>query len=312
MSIPQFNDLFLPTLKQFGDKGNHTANEIASRLADALGLSEDDRNEMYPTGSGTVLTGRVSWVVRYLIHAGLLERTKKGVYAITERGLSLLAENPPSLSPQELESRYPEVNYSGPRTRAGGRSGKKSSAEPEAIKVDIGDATPDELLEASYRRLHTTLVNDVLESVNRTEPAQFEQLVIDLLLAMGYGGSFREAGQALGRSGDGGIDGIIKEDRLGLDVIYLQAKRWRENKVGRPEIQQFAGALQGRRAKKGVFITTSEFTNEAREFAKALDNKLILIDGRELADLMIEHGVGVTIRNTLHIKRLDTDYFEME
>ena len=189
---------------------------------------------------------------------------------------------------------------------------KKTDGADETIEETVDSVrTPEESLEGAYRTLRLDLSNDIVERVKSCSPAFFERLVVELLVKMGYGGTLQDAGQAIGKSGDGGIDGIIKEDRLGLDVIYLQAKRW-EGTVSRPELQKFAGALQGRRAKKGVFITTSDFTKEAREFAAAIDNKIILIDGDELAEIMIDFSVGVSPVNTYEIKRIDSDYFVEE
>jgi len=305
MAIPQFKEFILPTLKQYGDGEHHALSDTVERVADAMRIPTEDRNELLPSGKRTRLYDRVSWALTYLKQAKLLELVKRGVHRITTRGRDLLAENPEHLYPTDL-NRYPEF------VEFATRSNKPRQQEEQSTAADGGnDMTPEEALDASYQQLHESLISEIQEAVANTDPANFEQLVVDLLLAMGYGGSFREAGKAIGRSGDEGIDGIIKEDRLGLDVIYLQAKRWTNN-VGRPQIQQFAGALMGKKAKKGVFITTSEFSQEAQSYARSLDSKLILIDGRELANLMIEHGVGVSIRKTFHLKRIDTDYFEME
>jgi len=305
MAIPPFKEFILPALKLYADGEPHALKDTVVKIADILGLNEEERQELLPSGKRTRLYDRVSWALTYLKQAKLLDMIRRGVHRITARGSELLESDPPHLYQTDLRRFKEFIDFES-------RSSKEEENESIVIDEDEDEhLTPEEALDASYEQLHESLVSEIQEAVANTDPQQFEQLVVDLLLAMGYGGSFREAGKAIGRSGDEGIDGIIKEDRLGLDVIYLQAKRWSGN-VGRPQVHQFAGALLGKRAKKGVLITTSEFTREAREYTQGIDSKLILIDGRELANLMIEHGVGVSIRKTLHIKRIDTDYFEME
>jgi len=234
-----------------------------------------------------------------------LQSTRRGFFRISDRGLSLLSTNPISIDDRYLR-RYPEfVEFLSRKTRKRKTDELPTTANETSIE---NENTPEEALESSFQVIRNRLASEVLEQVKSCSPNFFERLVVDLLVAMGYGGMREAAGQAVGQSGDGGIDGIIKEDQLGLDVIYLQAKRW-EGNVSRPEIQKFAGALQGKRAKKGVFITTSDFTKEAREFAAGIDNKLILIDGLELAEYMIDFNVGTSTVNTYEIKRIDSDYF---
>lgn len=246
----------------------------------------------------------MGWANTHLKKATLLEAPRHGVFRITRRGRDLLAEGPERIDMSVLE-RFPEfIEFRSRRKRQ-----TPSREEPPA--PDTSPEPPEDALARAYRQLRDELESEILEQVGEASPAFFEQLVVDLLVKMGYGGSRQDAGRALGRSGDGGVDGIISEDRLGLDVIYLQAKRW-EAPVGRPEIQKFAGALQGKRAKKGVFITTSSFTREAEEYASIIDTRIILIDGSRLAKLMTEHGVGVSTVGTYEVKRVDSDYFSEE
>jgi restriction system protein len=224
-------------------------------------------------------------------------RPKRGFYKITDRGLNVLKKDPPKVDVTFL-NQFPEfIKFIHTKKEKKGSPGTESS-----------ETNPEEALESSYLALQQTLASDIIQSIKDCSPQFFERLVIDVLVRMGYGGSRKEAGQAVGRTGDGGIDGIIKEDKLGLDIIYIQAKRW-ENIVGRPEIQKFAGALQGQRARKGIFITTSDFTKDALDYVKNIDNKIILIDGQRLAELMIEHNVGVSSVASYEIKKIDSDYF---
>jgi restriction system protein len=304
MTIPTYEELMKPILEQCSDGRVYSLKDTVNNMAEYFSLTDEEVASTLPSGQQTYLHNRVSWAISYMVKAKLLDRPKRAHIKITDRGISELKNNDAQITREYLKKYDEFVAFINKDTT-------KTKASLDTVVQRDDEATPDEQLEISYQQLHESLVGEIQEAVANTEPAQFEQLVVDLLLAMGYGGSFREAGQAIGRSGDEGIDGIIKEDRLGLDVIYLQAKRWTNN-IGRPQIQQFAGALMGKKAKKGVFITTSAFSNEALAYAKSLDSKLILIDGRELANLMIEHGVGVSIRKTFHLKRIDTDYFEME
>ena len=235
-----------------------------------------------------------------MLKAGLLRRPRRGHYQITERGKEVLASNPREINVKFLDRFQEFVEF---RQRP-----EEQEVGIEAQAVQSGD-TPEEALELAYQTLKESLAADIIQVVKQCTPEFFEQLVVDVLVKMGYGGSRREAGQAVGKSGDGGIDGIIKEDRLGLDIIYIQAKRW-EGVVGRPEIQKFAGALQGNRARKGIFITTSTFTKDAKEYVSLIETKIVLIDGVRLADLMIEHNVGVATLASYDVKRIDSDYFE--
>jgi len=233
--------------------------------------------------------------------AGLIESVVRGKFKITQRGLVLLDKRPPKID-LALLGQFPEFLQF-----------FKGAPTPKAPteKSQTLEQTPQELLESSYQALHDQIATDLLDRVSKSTPRFFEKLVVDLLVAMGYGGSHADAGQAIGKSGDDGIDGIIKEDRLGLDAVYVQAKRWKGT-VGRPEVQSFAGSLEGHRARKGVFITTSQFSSEAREYVNRIEKKIILIDGDQLANLSLEFGIGVEPVTTYRVQRIDSDYFEEE
>jgi restriction system protein len=267
-----------------------------------MGIAEEDRAELLPSGTQSKFDNRVAWAKSYFVQAKVLESPSRGKLRITERGLELIAQNHDSITIETLEQ-YPEF-YEFRYTRKG-----KSSVPKDPPKQE--DETPEETLQKSYLSIRDDLASDLLQRIKNNSPAFFESLVVDLMIAMGYGGSRADAGESLGKSGDEGIDGIIKEDRLGLDLIYLQAKRW-EGTIGRPEIQKFVGALHGQRAKKGVFITTSSFSNEARKYVKTIDPKIVLVDGHDLAEMMMDFGLGVSIVANYEIKRVDMDYFESE
>jgi len=261
--------------------------------------------ELLPSGTQAVFKNRIGWAKTYLKQAKLLDSPKRGYMRITDRGLKVLAENPPAITVKYLEQFEEFLQF---------RARKRSKDEPTDTDHTSTSAeqTPQEALEAAYETMREELVSELLEQIKNSPPRLFEHLVVELLVKMGYGGSRKDAGQAIGRSGDEGIDGIIKEDRLGLDIIYVQAKRWGNTVVGRPEIHKFAGALQGQRARKGVFITTSAFSREARDFASMIDTKIVLIDGEELAQLLIDHNVAVTPVRSYEVKRVDSDYFAEE
>lgn len=301
MAIPDFQTIMLPLLKQLGDGEEHTNQETADVLAREFDLTDEERSQLLPSGSQTVFTNRVAWAKAHFKRAGLIEPTRRGVYRITDRGRDLLHQNPQRIDLKFLDQ------FPGHREF---RTSTRKAVEPQALPND-SEMTPEEHIAFGHQQIREELADQLLQKVKESPPEFFEQLVIDLLVAMGYGGSRQDAGRAVGRAGDGGIDGIIKEDRLGLDVIYVQAKRW-EEVVGRPEIQKFAGALQGQRARKGIFITTSDFSKEARDYAASIENKIILVSGEELAKLMIDHGVGVTEVASYIVKRIDSDYFGQE
>ena len=302
MVVPDYQSLMLPLLKYAGDGNEHRIRNAIEDLGEELGLSEEERKELLPSGQQAVFSNRVAWANTYLKKAGLLESRKKGYFVVTQKGLSALRENPALINVSFL-TRYEEFNEF--------RRRKKSEImELEKGETEAGQLDPRESLEISYQQLHNELVLEILYITKKCSASFFESIVIDVLTKMGYGGSRTDAGKAVGKSHDGGIDGIIKEDRLGLDVIYIQAKRW-EGTVTRPEIQKFAGALIGKKAKKGVFITTSNFSREASEYAEFTGN-IVLVDGEMFAKLMIEYDAGVSKVKSYDVKKIDTDYFEGE
>ena len=300
--IPDFQSLMRPLLEHMSDDMDHENAETLETMVARFDLTPEERAELLPSGKQPVFVNRLAWAKSHLKGAGLIESPRRAVYRITPAGQDFLkrANSPVNMKTLEQFESYREY-------RGGGRT---DAGRADDVVQGPGDAdlTPEELLERGYTLLRTQLASEILQTTKRCPPEFFERLVVEVLVAMGYGGSRADAGRAVGHSGDGGIDGIIKEDKLGLDTIYIQAKRW-EGTVGRPEIQKFAGALQGVRARKGIFITTSSFSGEAEQYAKHIDNKIVLIDGPQLAALMIDHGVGVTATQTYQIKRLDSDYF---
>lgn len=305
MPIPDYQTLMLPLLQLAGDGAEHTTRESIERLAATFALTDEERAEMLPSGTAPLFDNRVGWAKSYLKQAGLIVAPRRGVFAISPAGQALLERRISKIDATVLEA-YPEFRAFRSRRRdSDSANPSERDRDPELNSTE----TPEDVLASAYGKLRKTLENELLDSIKESSPAFFERLVVDLLVKMGYGGSRSDAGKALGKSGDGGIDGIIKEDRLGLDAIYLQAKRW-EGTVGRPEIQKFAGALQGQRANKGVFITTSSFTREAIEYAQIINTKIVLIDGNYLTSLMIDHNVGVSTAGTYEIKRIDSDYFD--
>jgi len=301
MPIPDYQACMLPLLRYAGDGGEHQLKDAISALADEFSLTDDERNEFLPSGQQPVFTNRVGWARTYLKKAGLLSSPRRGYFKITERGTDVLSENPNEINQKYLE-RFPEfVEFKSIRRD------KSEDNGSDTLEFALGQ-TPHEALESAYERLRSELASEILSSIRGCDPTLFEKIVVELLVKMGYGGSRKDAGRAIGRSGDEGIDGIIKEDHLGLDNIYIQAKRW-EATISRPEIQKFAGALQGQRARKGIFITTSDFTKEALDFVSRIDSKIILIDGATLAKLMIDFGVGVNPVATYQVQKIDSDYF---
>lgn len=312
MAIPDYQTAMLPLLRLAADGTEHRFRDSVEQLATEFKLTDDERGEMLPSGTAPLFDNRVGWARTYLKQAGLLQSPKRGVLRITDRGRALLAKNPARIGVEDLDQ-YEEFRAF--RTR---RRDTQQEAAPGQQHLPIEqpepvgeEQTPEDLFASAYRRMRKNLELELLEQTKSATPAFFERLVIDLLVSMGYGGSRRDAGRAIGKSGDGGIDGIIKEDKLGLDAIYVQAKRW-EGTVGRPEIQKFAGALQGHRANKCVFLTTSAYTREAIEYANIINTKIILIDGETLAALMVDHNVGVSTVGMYELKKVNTDYFEGE
>jgi len=301
MAIPDYQSIMLPLLKYAADGRDHPIREAIDALADEFNLTEQERREPLPSGQQAIFDNRVAWARTYMKKAGLLEAPRRGHIRITKRGMDVISQGPVHIDVNLLEQ-FPEFiefrTLRHPKSEPGGQA-------PDLVR------TPEELLETAYQNLRETVADNLLQQIKTSRPALFERIVVELLVSMGYGGSLKDAGQAIGKSGDEGIDGIIKEDRLGLDIIYVQAKRW-EGTVGRPEIQKFAGALQGQRARKGIFITSSDFTRDAYEYASRIETKIVLIDGQQLAQHMIDHNIGVTPVSTYEIKRIDTDYFTEE
>lgn len=295
----------LPLLVHLIDGKEHSNQETLKDLAEHFQLSDDELAQRLPSGLQTIFTNRIAWAKSHLKAAGLIESPRRGYYKIRPRGLEVLKTNSARVDLRVL-NQFPE--YVEFRTPKNGVDGAKADAIPQNAP-ETDKWTPEDHLEYGYLRIREQLAIDLLAKVKDGSPAFFEKLVVELLLAMGYGGSRQDAGRTVGRAGDGGIDGVINEDRLGLDVIYVQAKRW-EGTVGRPEIQKFAGALQGQRAKKGIFITTSDFTRDANDYAAMIDSRIVLINGTRLCNLMIDHGIGVTRATSYEVKRFDSDYFE--
>jgi restriction system protein len=303
MAVPDFQTVMLPLLLLMGDGAEHGLAEVFETLGDRLGLSPEDKKELLPSESDVKFDNRVRWAAFYLRKAGLLERTGRGKIRITERGQQVLKTKPGRIDVKFLKQFSEFLEFQ--------QGTKKADSEDVDTASEETQATPEETLEASYVNLRRTLAEELIDRVKKCPPKFFEKLVVDLLVSMGYGGSRKDAGQAVGQSGDDGIDGIIKEDKLGLDVVYLQAKRW-EATVGRPVVQAFAGSLEGQRARKGVLITTSQFSQEAKEYVSRIEKKIILIGGEELAQLMIDHGIGVTEVRTYSLRKMDLDYFGEE
>ncbi len=303
MAIPDYQTCMLPLLEFLDDQNEHSLREAIDHLAIKFKLTEDELKQLLPSGQQAIFNNRVAWARTYLKQAGLLEPTRRGYFRITLRGLEVLKQKPEKINVKFLEQ-FKEFREFRQRKR-------KPKDEIAENNKDEYKKTPAEALEAAYEDLRNDLARELLQQIKKCPPSLFEKIVVELLVKMGYGGSRKDAGRAIGKSGDEGIDGIIKEDKLGLDIIYIQAKRW-ENTVSRPEIQKFAGALQGQRARKGIFITTSSFSKEAIEYVTKIDTKIILIDGDQLAKYMIDYNVGVSSVAKYEVKKMDLDYFTDE
>lgn len=302
MAIPDFQSIMLPLLKLAGDGKEHTLRQAIEALAHEFGLSAEERRQLLPSGRQPTFDNRVGWARTFMAKAGLLQSPRRARFQITDRGLAVLNGRPAAINIGFLQQ-FPEfVEFrSGARVRPGDKDGTGRGGEP----------TPEEEIEAAHRTISEALAGQLLDLVKKCSAQRFEHLVIDLLVKMGYGGARPEESKIVGGPGDEGIDGVINEDPLGLDVVYVQAKKWKDT-VGRPEIQKFVGALQGQRARKGVFITTSDFSPSARSYASSIDTKVVLIDGKTLAQLMIDRNVAVSPVAVYEIKRPDLDYFEVE
>jgi restriction system protein len=301
MAIPDYQSCMLPLLKFYGDGQDHTFREAVEALAKEFSLTDKERREMLPSGQQEIFDNRIGWARTYMKKAGLIEAPKRGVNRISSRGMDVLKQKPQRIDVNYLTQFQEFQDF---------RALRHTKAE-EISETQMNDKTPEESLEIAYQRIRNDLASDLLQRLKACSPAFFERLVVEVIVKMGYGGTRQDAGKAMGKSGDGGIDGIIKEDKLGLDAIYIQAKRW-ENTVGRPEIQKFVGALTGLRAKKGLFITTSNFSSDSEDYVSRIDAKVVLIDGETLAQLMIEYNVGVSTVNTYEVKKVDSDYFTEE
>lgn len=301
--IPNYQVLMLPLLKAVKDQKEYKLNDIVDILANEFKLSEEERKELLPSGQSFLFGNRVGWARTYLKKAGLLDSPKRGYLIITQRGLDVLKQKPKEVNVALLQqfSEFLEFQSS----KRDDNTTENTIIQSESIQ------TPEEILENSYQDIRKSLAQELLDKITKLSPTFFERLVVELLVKMGYGGSMKDAGRAIGKSGDEGIDGTIKEDKLGLDIIYIQAKRWQPgNVVGRPEIHKFVGALAGQGAKKGIFITTSTFTKDALEFVPRNETKIVLIDGYLLAQLMIDYNLGVATQQVYEIKKIDSDYFE--
>jgi len=303
MAIPDYQSIMLPLLKFHADQQEHFHRDATDYLAQTFNLSEEEKKELLPSGKQTIFASRVNWAKVYLKMGGLLESTRRKYYKITQRGSEILKHNPSKIDIKFLEQFPDFVEWR--------KKSKIADTETQGKETEIASQqTPEESLEYAYQKIRQDLAQELLSLVKRCSPAFFERLVVELLVKMGYGGSIKDAGTVKGKSGDGGIDGVIKEDKLGLDIIYIQAKRWDDGVVGRPEIQKFVGALAGHRAKKGIFLTTSNFSKEARDYISTIDSKIVLIDGEQLANLMIDYDLGVSKITAYEIKRIDSDYFD--
>ncbi len=297
--IPDYQTIMLPLLKFLVDEQEHSLQETIENISNQFNLSEEERRELLLSGQQPIIHNRVGWARTYLKKTGLIESTRRGYFRITHRGTEVLKRNIDRIDVSFLKE-FPEFRVF--------QNSHKSRKVTEGILVEESELTPKEILSNAIEALRSELADELLDQLKSGSPKLFENIVINLLVKMGYGGSWADAAKAIGKSGDEGIDGIINEDRLGLDVIYIQAKRW-NGTVGRPEIQKFAGALMGQKARKGVFITTSDFTNDAKAYASQLETKIVLIDGITLVNSMIDYGIGVTTTDSYEIKKIDLDYF---
>lgn len=300
MAIPDFQSIMRPLLEEYQDGHEYRNRDLVAALAVRFGLTDEERRAMLPSGGARLFDNRVGWAKSHMVQAGLLDAPRRAISVITDRGRSVLHDFPERIDLRVL-SQFDDYQAFRSRRRA---SGEASDEE----KGEVSTQTPEEIFENAYLKVRGRIEADLLKQLMEGPPELLERVVVDLVVRMGYGGSRKDAGEALGGSGDEGIDGIIKEDPLGLDTIYLQAKRW-GGRVGRPEIQKFAGALQGQRARKGIFITTSCFSAEALDYVTRIDTKIILIDGAQLSRLMFDHDVGVASVIRYDVKRIDSDYF---
>ncbi len=301
--IPNYQAIMLPLLRAVQDGREYRIADLVELLSEKFKLTEEERKELLPSGQAFLFANRVGWARTYLKKAGLLDAPKRGYIIITQRGLNVLKQRPKEINVTFLKQ-FPDFLEFLILKR-------EDSTQVNEILQSESAQTPEEILEDSYQNIRKTLAQELLDKIIRLSPSFFERLVVELLVKMGYGGSIKDAGRAIGKSGDEGIDGTIKEDKLGLDIIYIQAKRWQSaNVVGRPEIHKFVGALAGQGAKKGIFITTSSLTKDALDFVPRNETKIVLIDGYKLAQLMIDYNLGVATQHVYEVKKIDSDYFE--
>jgi restriction system protein len=298
MPVPAFQEMFLPFLKLLADGQGHRLSQVATYVGDHFHLTDQDKSELIPSGQSSKLANRIGWARTHLKFAGLIQQVQPGVYRITEAGTNILKSPPANLNLKFLDTIPQHYEWFHRR---------KVAASTTPVRAE-SDETPEEKLAGLVEDMRQSLAAELKQTLADIDPFRFERVVLDLLLAMGYGGSRAEAGWVTKRTGDEGIDGIINEDRLGLSQVHIQAKKWKGS-VGRKEIQSFVGALAGQQANKGVFISTGEFTPEALTYARNLAQKIILIDGHRLAELMIDHGVGVTEERAYTVKKIDSDFF---
>ncbi|MDZ4722946.1 MAG: restriction endonuclease [candidate division Zixibacteria bacterium] len=308
MAIPTYDALILPLLKHYGDGKEKLLVEVGNILAQQFTLSPEEMIQRLPSGFESIFRNRVGWARTYLKKAGLIDRVSKGVFKITERGTNVLRENPSSIDRKYL-MRFEEFQVF--QAIKGPPSKKKRLEDITKGNSDTISQTPEELINSGIKEINDALVVEVLDRVKKSSPEFFEQLIVDLLIKMGYGGTQADAGRRIGRSGDGGIDGVIQQDKLGLDEIFLQAKRW-ENVVGRPIIQGFVGSLEGKKAHRGVLITTSSFTKDAEQYVETINKRVVLIGGNQLALLMLRYNIGIATKETYELKKIDEDYFSQE
>lgn len=304
--IPDYQSLMLPLLKLVSDRQEHKYRDLIEKLATEFQITDEERKELLASGNQAIFDNRVGWAKTYLKKAGLLDSPKRATFVITQIGLDTLKKNLDRVDAKYLRQFPAFLEFQN-------ASRNDNETEEETTVIAVSEQTPEENLDKAYQRIRKSLASELLQNVVDLSPTFFERLVVELLVKMGYGGSIKDAGKAIGKSGDEGIDGTIKEDKLGLDIIYIQAKRWRPgNVVGRPELHKFVGALAGQGAKKGIFITTSNFTKEALDYTPKNETKIVLIDGEQLAQLMIDYNLGCTTHQTYELKKIDSDYFGEE
>jgi restriction system protein len=309
MTVPDYQSLMLPVLS-ISTNAEARFGDVVDRLADQLGLTPEDRAELLPSGRQSVFNNRVHWAKTYLTKAGLLESTRRGHFRITSRGQQVLASRPARIDVPFLDQ-FVEFQEFKARSRASQSTSQTDAGLIEAVELNGKTETPDEIMRAAHKQIEAALAQDLLDRIRAAPPNFFERLIVNLLLSMGYGGSAADAGRALGRTGDDGVDGVIDQDALGLDRVYIQAKRYAPgNSIGSGAIRDFFGSLDRHKAAKGLFVTTSAFSSSASETAQFLSKRIVLIDGDQLAKLMIRHNVGCRIEDTLHIKKVDEDFFD--